>query len=463
MSRLRVVLLAVLICPGGLAATEPLEQLRTAALQDDRAWELVASLTSEIGPRPAGSLNDRRAVAWAVDRMERLGFENVRAEPVVVPHWEAGTTSVEIVTPGPQELHATALGGSVGTTDAGIEAEVIEVADQAALEAADPATIEGKIVFVNHRMERRKDGSDYGNVVKARGSAAWVVAEKGGLAVVIRSVGTGPHRFPHTGGMRRREGQYPPIPAAALAVPDADILEYQLRGGSAVRLRLRMTSRRLPDAVSANVIGEIVGRERPDEVVLLAAHLDSWGLGTGAVDDGAGCAIVMAAAKLVAELPERPKRTLRVLLTANEEFGLTGARAYAEAYADSMEKHYLALESDFGAGRVWRFDRRFGATGEALAHRMLSALSELGVADGPNDATGGPDLSPLRTFLVPVVELQQDGTYYFDYHHTADDTLDKVDPEALRQNVAAFALVAFLAAEADETLRPIPAYPPRKR
>jgi hypothetical protein len=457
---LMVVLWCAVPGAGFGSEVEAAEELRQRALEDNRAWNLVAALTSEVGPRPAGSVGDRRAVAWAVEQMEAMGFENVRAEPVTVPSWEAGITTGRIVTPHPQELRLTALGGSVGTPEDGIEAEVIEVASQEELMAMSPDRLAGKIVFVNHRMERKRDGSDYGKVVMGRGFAAWTASDAGAIAVVIRSVGTGNHRFPHTGGMFRHQGSPPPIPAAALAIPDADILEYQLRLGEPVRLHLEMTSRSLADAMSANVIGEVVGSERPDEIVLLVAHLDSWGLGTGAIDDGAGCAITMAAATLIAELPVRPKRTIRVLLAANEEFGLSGAKAYAETYRNTVEQHYVALESDFGAGRIWSFDHRFGAGGADLGSRIQSVLAKLDVAQGNNDATGGADLSPLRAHKVPVIDLNQDGTDYFDYHHSDDDTLDKIDPEALRQNVAAVAVTAYLAAQADEVLRPIPDYPP---
>ena len=437
-------------------------QLRDQALEDSMAWDLVESLTSEVGPRFAGSEGDRRGVEWAVAKLTSLGFDRVWTDPIEVPQWDRGQAEGQILGKNSQSVHLTALGGSIGTPENGLEAEVIEVASQEVLETLGRDDLEGKIVFVNHPMQRRQDSSDYGNVVKARGMAAWTASKSGALAVLVRSVGTGPHRFPHTGAMRRVEGQYAPIPGAALAVPDADILSYQLGLGAPIRFRLKMTSRMLASVPSANVIAEMTGSEKPDEVVVLAAHLDSWDLGTGAIDDGAGCAITMAAAKMIGDLPQRPKRTIRVFLAGNEEFGLTGARAYAKKYQSQLENHYVVFESDLGADRIWRFNRRFGPAGEALAQRMYSLLEPLGIENGDNEARGGPDLSPLREHLVPAIDLVQDGTYYFDYHHTADDTLDKIDPEQLRQNVAAFVGVAYLAAQAEEELRPIPVYPARE-
>lgn len=420
--------------------------LRDAAMQGTRAYDLVRSLTTEVGPRPAGSEGDRRAVEWGLRTMRELGFQNVRAEKVPVPHWEIGEGKGEITAPWPQPVTLIALGGSVGTPEGGIEAEVIEAPSVQDLEKMDPAQVKGKIAFINKRMERRRDGSGYGQAVGGRSRGAIVAGKLGAAALVIRSVGTDNNRTPHTGAMRY-EDNGPRIPAAALANPDADLLEAQLRSGKPVRFRLTLTSRHLPDGESANVIGEIPGREKPEEIVLLGCHLDSWHPGTGAVDDGAGCAIVMEAARRIGELKQRPRRTIRVVLYANEEFGLSGANGYAEKYAADLSKHVLAGESDFGAGKVWSIDSGVDPAAVPLFDEIVKLVAPLGIERGTNEAGGGADLSTLAPARVPLMDLNQDGTYYFDWHHTANDTLDKVDPKDLDQNVAAWAAVAYAAAE----------------
>ena len=420
--------------------------LRDSALQGTGAFDIVRSLTTEVGPRPAGSDGDRRAVAWGLRTMKEMGFQNVRAEKVTVPHWEIGTAEGWITTPWLQPVVLIALGGSVGTPDAGIEAPVVEVPSIEDLEKADAEKIRGKIVFINTRMERRKAGSGYGEAVGARGRGASAGAKLGAVAVLIRSIGTDNNRTPHTGSLRYEES-VPRIPAAALSNPDADLLAAQIASGKPVTFRLKLTSRHLPDAESANVIGEVPGREKPDEVVLLGCHLDSWHPGTGAIDDGAGCAIVMEAARRIGALPQRPRRTIRVVLFANEEFGLSGARAYAQAHEAELPHHILAGESDFGSGKVWRISTRVAPETLPVIDQIANVLTPLGIERGSNEAGGGADISPMAPARVPVLSLQQDGTYYFDWHHTANDTLDKIDPKDMDQNVAAWAAAVYAAAE----------------
>jgi carboxypeptidase Q len=449
---------AGLAAPEGPPLSESLRStaasLRDEALRGTGAYDLVRSLTVEVGPRPAGSEGDRRAVAWALRTMRELGLANVRAEPVKVPHWEPGVSTGEITAPWPQPVVLLPLGGSAGTPEGGLEAEVVAVPSLADLEKTAPEKVRGKIVFINKRMERRRDGSGYGETVSGRSRGAAVAGKLGAAALLIRSVGTDNNRTPHTGAMRFEEGETR-IPAAALSNPDADLLEAQLArssdskpaGSKPVRFRLVLGSRFLADEESANVIGEIPGREKPDEVVLLGCHLDSWFPGTGAIDDGAGCAIVMEAARRIGALPKKPRRTIRVVLYANEELGLSGARAYAERHAAELPKHILAGESDFGSGRIWRIDSRIAPEALPVFDEIAKLLVPLGVERGDNEAGGGADLIPLEPARVPVVGLGQDGTYYFDWHHTANDTLDKIDPKDLDQNVAAWAVVAWAAAE----------------
>ncbi|HEV7515596.1 MAG TPA: M28 family peptidase [Thermoanaerobaculia bacterium] len=428
--------------------------LRDAALSGTRALEIVRSLTQEVGPRSAGSPGDRAAVDWALRTLRQLGFENVHAEKVTVPHWDRGTIAGEILAPWPQSVVLTSLGGSIGTNggtpDGGIEAEVLEVPSLDAVDKLDPAQVKGKIVFYNVKMERRKDGSGYRDAVPVRGAGAARAAKRGAVAVLIRSIATGNDRFPHTGGMRYEEG-VAKIPAAALAVPDADLLDAEMASGKPVRFRLRSTARMLPDAESANVIGEIRGRERPDEVVLLGAHLDSWDLGTGGIDDGAGVGIVTEAARRIGQMKdqmkEKPRRTIRVVLFANEEFGTSGAKAYAKEHAAELPRHVFAAESDFGAGKVFRLRSAVAVERLGLVADLAKLLAPLGVELGGNDAQGGADLSPLAPARVPILDFNQDGTSYFDWHHTANDTADKIDPKEIDQNVAAWAAVAYAVAE----------------
>jgi hypothetical protein len=435
--------------------------LRDGAMKGTRAFEIVRSLTLETGPRPAGSAGDRAAVEWGVRTLKALGFQNVRAEKVTVPHWVRGAESGEIVSPWPQPVALAALGGSVGTPEGGIEAEVVQVADMAALEAIDAAKVKGKIVFVNKRMRRARDGSGYGEAVVSRGRGAIVAGQKGAAAVLIRSVGTDNNRTPHTGAMRY-EDNGPRIPAAALSNPDADTLEGEIASGKPVVFRLKLGARALPDGESANVIGEIPGREKPEEIVLLGCHLDSWDLGTGAVDDGAGCGIVIEAARRIGEMKPRPRRTVRVVLFANEEFGLSGARAYAETHAADLPKHILAGESDFGSGRVWEANSRVAPEAVPLFGEVAKLLAPIGVERGDNESGGGADISPLAPAGVPVVGLSQDGTTYFDWHHTANDTLDKIDPKDLDQNVAAWAALAYAVAEMPGSFGKAPQPQPRR-
>ena len=424
-------------------------ELRDKALTGNGSYEITASLTTEVGPRLAGSPGDARAVAWAEAKLKALGFEKVYKMPVRFPKWQRGLEQLEVLSPFPQPLHLTALGFSVGTPENGIEAEVVEVPSLEALTQMSADQVRGKIVFINNRMERAKSGAGYGPAVVARRSGASESARLGGLAVLIRSIGTDDHRFPHTGVLRYEE-DVKRIPAAALSNPDADLLADMLRRDPVVKLKLNMQCGVTEEATSYNVIGEFPGRESPEKVVLLGAHLDSWDLGTGAIDDAAGVGIVTEAARMIGLSGKRPRHTIRVVLFANEETGLFGARQYAVDMADQLHNHIICAESDFGAGKIWQFSSWVQPDRLGYVAQMASVLAPLDITFGGNTADGGPDLIPLRALGVPVVELLQDGTDYFDYHHTADDTLDKVNPQDLAQNVAVYAAFAYLAAELPE-------------
>jgi carboxypeptidase Q len=419
--------------------------LRDRALSGTSAFDRVSALVNDVGPRFAGSPGDSAAVRWAMNTLGTLGFSRVRSQDVLVPRWIRGTSEVVIVGNPPRPLVATSLGGSVGTSEEGLEAPVIEVASLDALSALPATNVSGKIVFINQRMERTRDVSGYANTVKNRSQGPAVAGQLGAAALIIRSVGTSEERVAHTGATAYRVDA-PRIPAFALAHADADLLSKMIKGSKSLRVRLKSTARDLPAAWSANVIGEIPGRDRPGEIVLLAAHLDSWDITPGALDDASGVAIVIEAARLIGRMDRKPSRTVRVVLFANEEFGVSGAREYVRLSADEVPKHVIAMEADLGAGPVYRIQSQVAPEALASIEAMREVLKPLSLETGSNTAQGGSDIGPLRSLGVPILELSHDATRYFDVHHTLNDTLAKVDAKALDQTVAAYAVAAWLAA-----------------
>ena len=431
-------------------------KVKAVSEQSDLSYNIVKSLTVEVGPRIPGSAGDKRAVAWAEEKFTELGFDKVYKQPVRVRNWERGFADAKVVSPFPQELVITALGGSIATPEGGIQAKVKMFADLDALKQANPSDVEGSIVFLNTRMQRDRAGKFYGRVVPNRVSGAAQAAKLGAKAVIIRSVGTDNSRFAHTGVMRY-EDEVEKIPAGAISTADADNLEAMFEKESEIILSLNMQAKEAGWQTSYNVIGEFAGTERPEEVVLISAHLDSWDEGTGALDDGAGVGIVAAAAKIVKDTLGQPKRTIRVILYAAEEIGLVGAYQYARANKDDLENIIMAAESDFGAGQIYQIDTRFNPESRLQANELYDALSSMGIALGNNTTNGGPDVSMLPSHGVPVIALKQDGTYYFDYHHTANDTLDKIKPEDIQQNQTVWAMVTAYMANTDFDPRPAPA------
>ncbi len=413
-----------------------------------RATEWVRRLTDEVGPRLAGSPGDRAAVAWGQALLRELGFAKVRAEEVSVSAWERGVETAVVVSPYPQKLVVTALGGSVGTPPEGITAPVVEMKTLEALEEAveaDPDAVRGKIVFFSRRMARSGEGPGYGANVPMRSSGAAKAGPHGALAVLVRSIGTSTSRFAHTGSTDYAGGG-PRIPAAAVSNADADLLERLLARGP-VRVTVVLGCRPHPPSTSANVIGEIPGREEPDEVVVVSGHLDSWDLGTGAIDDGAGCAIAIEAARLIAESPRRPRRTIRVVLFANEESGLAGGKGYAARHAGELPKHAGAFEADSGTGAPTGFSWNAADTVEPALTAVAKLLEPLGAGTLQKGGSGGADLSPMAPAGVPLFGLRQETGRYFDFHHTADDTFDKIEPASLDEAAAALAAMAYAVAD----------------
>lgn len=424
-----------------------------------RAVEWVRRLTDEVGPRLAGSPGDRAAVAWGQALLRELGFANVRAEEVTVKAWERGAEAAEVVAPFRQRLVVAALGGSVPTPEGGVSAPIVKMESLEALEKAvkaDPDAVRGKIVFFSRRTVKDPAGPGYGKNVPMRASGAAKAAPHGSLAVIVRSIGTSTSRFAHTGSTNYEEGR-PRIPAAAVSNTDADLLERLLAKGP-VTVRLVLGCRPLPDAISANVIGEVPGREKPDEVVIVSGHLDSWDLGTGAIDDGAGVAIAIEAARLIAGSPQRPRRTIRVVLWANEESGLAGGKGYVARHAAELPKHAGAFEADSGTGAPLGFSWNAADTLEPALAAVAKLLEPLGAGALRKGGAGGSDVSPMLAAGVPLFGLRQDSSTYFDYHHTADDTFDKIEPASLDEAAAAMAAMTYAVADLPEIhARPVEA------
>jgi carboxypeptidase Q len=416
-----------------------------AALTSDRAYTRLAHLTDAIGNRLSGSENLNRAIEWAAAEMKRDGLDNVRKEKVMVPHWVRGEESLELLTPVPRKLQMLGLGNSIATPAEGITAEAIVVRNFFELERLGEQ-VRGKIVVYNAPYV------DYGATVTYRLEGASRAARFGAVAALVRSITPVSLQTPHTGAMNYDPSQ-PKIPAAAITIEAAEFLQRMNDGGEHPMLRLKMEAKFLPDAEAANVIGELRGSKKPDEIVLIGGHLDSWDVGQGAHDDGGGCIVAWEAVRLLKELGLKPRRTIRVVLFVNEENGLRGGTAYHDAHRAEIAKHVLAIESDSGVYRP----EGFGLAGTAPL-QVRSNLMEIGKllsgigADNIAINGGGADIGPLMREGVPGASLDVDGAHYFDIHHTQADTLDKVNPRELALCVATMAVMAYTVADLPESL-----------
>jgi Zn-dependent M28 family amino/carboxypeptidase len=440
-----------------LAATAA--SLRDKALTDRTAWEVVESLTTEVGARPTGSAAMQRARDWGAAKLTALGFDNVHVEPFEAGAWVRGEESAEVVAPYPQKLAILGLGRSASTPKGGIEAEIALFRTLDELIAQPPGALKGKIAVVTQAMPRTQDGAGYGALNRNRTQGAAEASRRGAAAYLVRSLSTGDSRLPHTGAMRQATDA-PAIPAAALSTPDAELLERMVSRGGPVRVRLSLASKNLDKVPAWNVVGEIRGRERPDEVIVVGGHLDSWDVGTGASDDGAGLAITVGAAKVIAGLPQRPRRTIRVVLWGAEEMDYSGA-AYAAAHKDEVGKIVLASESDAGAGPIWRVMLPKGSAGHPAMKAFVSTLPSLKVLVSPLPAfAGGSDVADLVKLGAPSVVLTPDISRYFDLHHSGDDTLDKINPHDLAQSVAVWASFLYTVADSDIDFRALAAQQP---
>lgn len=446
-------LLGVLLAPSFSFAQDPqsfpgryddeARRITERALADEAAFERLAYLVDTFGPRFSGTQSLEDAIDWVLDEMAADGLENVRGEEVMVPRWVRGREALTMIAPRRAALDILGLGGSVGTPEEGITADVLVVRSRADLNArADEAR--GRIVLFNVPF------TTYGETVRYRTNGAVWAAEAGAAASLVRSVGPVSLNTPHTGNMHY-EADVRPIPHAAVTVEDAEMMQRMQDRGQTIRVRLSMEAETLPDVPSRNVVAELRGTEHPGEIVVIGGHIDSWDVGQGAVDDAGGCVAAWEAVRLLKELGLRPRRTIRIVLWTNEENGLRGAEAYRDRYADELDDHVLAIESDAGVFRPTGFG--FGGSEEALrVVRQMGDLLQSIDADRIVEGGGGADIAPIMREGVPGMGLQVDGAKYFWYHHTKADMLDKLNRPDFNRSVAAMAVMAYVAADMPERL-----------
>jgi len=424
--------------------------LAEKALKDPTGWDVVESLTTEIGPRLVGSPSMERAKDWGVAKLKALGFENVHVEPFTTGAWSRGAESAEVVGPWPQKLAILGLGGSSPTPAGGLTAPIVVFPTYRAMLDQPPGSLTGKIAVVTEKMTRTQDGSGYGGINANRTQGPVEAAKRGAVAYLVRSLSTDDTRLPHTGAAAPAG-----IPAAALSTVDAELLDRMAARGKPVTVKLEMASSFNPAAQAWNIVGEIKGSTAPDEVIVVGGHLDSWDPGTGAIDDGAGVAIMTAAARLAGG--ERPKRTIRVVMFGSEEQGGSGG-AYAAAHKADVAKIVVAGESDEGAAPIWSLALPGNAAAHPAMKAFLTAIGGLKVVVGrAPPSQGGADISGLMLQGVPFVDFHQDASRYFDLHHSADDTLDKIKPEELAQNVAVWTSFIYTVANSDIDFRKLAA------
>jgi len=425
-----------------------LEAIKAAALADDYAYRQVAHLTENIGPRPSGSAQAEAAVQYVASELQRLGLE-VGLEEVKVPHWVRGVETAELTEyPGQaagttQKIVLTALSSSTATPADGIKADVVVVNNFDELKSLGRDKVAGRIVLFNEIFDKQKAAGGmafvaYGEAVRYRAGGPKAAADLGAMAALVRSVGSADFRLPHT-GYSAPAG----IPAGAVTAEDADLIAHLAEQGR-VRMHLTLTPQKLPDVISHNVIADLKGIENPEQVVVLSGHLDSWDLGTGAIDDAAGVAIAMEAAEILGRLHLRPKRTIRIIAWMDEETGGSGSQTYTKEHSGEFPRHVAAIESDAGAAHPLGFDIRMSNAAADLIRPVLTVLQSFGANAAENRPyPPGADIAAMSESTVPALGIMQDGRTYFHYHHSAADTLDKIVPEELRENAAAMAVMGY--------------------
>ena len=421
------------------------DRMISTEFADSSAWNRLALMTDKFGNRLSGTENLEHTIDWVIAEMKKDGFENVHGEKVMVPHWVRGEESASLISPRATALHMIGLGRSIGTPKAGITAPVIVVGSFDELTKRG-AEAKGKMVLFDVPF------TSYGETVRYRGGAASAAARVGAVAALIRSVSSYSIQNPHTGAMTY-DSAVAKIPAAALSVEDALMLHRMINRGENVVVHLKMSAQTLPDAPSRNIIAEIRGSEKPDEVVVMGGHIDSWDVGQGAMDDGGGVVAAWEALRLIKRMGLKPRRTIRVVAWTNEENGSRGGNGYRDAHVAELDKHVLAMESDNGVFHVQGLGISAGAGGLAMAQDISSLFTSFGA----NKATDGgvdADTGPLSAAGVPTISPTVDGTRYFWFHHSSGDTMDKLDPHEMAENVAFLAVTAFVAAD-------MPGYLPR--
>jgi carboxypeptidase Q len=436
---------------------DELAAIKSAALADDYAYRQVAHLTENIGPRPTGSLQAKAASEYVADELRHLGLD-VRLEEVKVAHWVRGAEAAELVeyagqVPGTtQKVVITALGGSTSTPIDGISADVVVVNTFDELKALGREKVSGKIVLFNELFDKQKAAAGmafmaYGEAVRYRGAGPKAAAELGAAAALVRSVGSADYRLPHTGWSLPAG-----IPAGAMTAEDAELIAH-LDAQGKVRMHLTLTPQKLPDETGFNVIADVKGSEHPEQIVVVSGHLDSWDLGTGAIDDAAGVAIAMETAELLQRLHFHPKRTLRIIAWMDEETGGSGSQVYAKDYLSEFPNHVAAIESDAGAAHPLGFDAKMSPKAVEALRPALDVLRSVG-ANLLRETTypPGADIAAMSEKGIPALGIMQDGRTYFNYHHTAADTLDKVVPGELRENAAAMAVMGYALANMKDAL-----------
>ena len=429
--------------------------LRERALSDNLSVDIVESLTTEVGPRRMGTDGDQRAISWALEKFKELGFDRFWIEEVLLDRgWVRGEAKAEILSPYPHNIVMTALGYSVGT-NGDLTGEIVEFKTFAELEALPEGNnLKGKIAFVSYNMSDFKPQpgqpqmGGYSEGTKARSRGHVTAAKRGAEALIIRSVGTDNNRYAHTGSGYGYEEGVKRIPAAAISAPDAILIQNILKREMPVMMKMNMTSEITGPKKGANIIGEITGREHPDQYLVLGAHIDSWDEGTGALDDGAGVGAMMATAAFIGQMEKRPKRRLRVLLFAGEEIGFYGVNDYMKKHKDALEKHVLGAEADGGGGRVHTLIPGVGGTALLVVNEMHKLIAPLGIVlSEENNAKGGSDMRVLGEAGMPALNFSQNSNDYFKYHHTPNDTFDKIIAEDMRYLTAAYSTIFYLAAE----------------
>jgi len=441
-----------------------LKRLQQAALASDYAWRQTAYLSNNIGPRLSGSAQEKRAVEYVAAELKALGLE-VKLEKVIVPHWVRGEETAALVQfhgqapETTQKIVLTALGGSVATGPEGLTAEMVVAKDFEELQSLGREKVAGRIVLFTNAYDKAmaaqgRAGDAYRQAVAYRGDAPSAAARLGAVAALIRSVGSADYRLPHTGQTKYAEDA-PKIPAGAVASEDADLIAHLAPQGP-VRMRLVLTPQQLPDVESFNVVADLKGSTDPEQVVIVSGHLDSWDLGTGAIDDASGVAVAMEVGNLVKRLKLAPKRTIRVIAWANEENGLRGAKAYAEAHAAEMGNHFAAIEMDGGAGHPVGINMNGKPALQELLKPVAAVLQSSGAGALDFVDGAGADIGPLEKMGVPGFSPMSDGRTYFHYHHTAADTLDKIVPKELSENAAALAVLTYALANSEQPLPRLP-------